>query len=41
MTAGPAHDVGPAEDERAQAPIRWPRPDRYTLSSAPSGSSGC
>lgn len=31
MTAGPAHDVGPAEEERAQAPIRWPRPDRYTL----------
>jgi hypothetical protein len=31
MTAGPAHDVGPAEDERAQAPIRWPRPDRFTL----------
>ena len=24
MTAGPAHDVGP---NRAQAPIRWPRPD--------------
>jgi|SRR5215212_5874645 hypothetical protein len=31
MTAGPAHDVGPAEEERAQAPIRWPRPDRFTL----------
>jgi hypothetical protein len=31
MTAGPAHDVGPAEDGRAQAPIRWPRPDRFTL----------
>ena len=31
MTAGPAHDVGPSEDERAQAPIRWPRPDRFTL----------
>jgi hypothetical protein len=31
MTAGPAHDVGSPEDGRAQAPIRWPRPDRYTL----------
>ena len=31
MTAGPAHDVGPSEEERAQAPIRWPRPDRFTL----------
>ena len=31
MTAGPAHDVGPTEDGRAQAPIRWPRPDRSTL----------
>jgi hypothetical protein len=31
MTAGPAQNVGPAEDERAQAPIRWPRPDRFTL----------
>ena len=31
MTAGPAHDVGPAEEERAQAPIRWPRPDAFTL----------
>jgi hypothetical protein len=27
MTAGPAHDVGPTSDNRAQAPIRWPRPD--------------
>jgi peptidoglycan/LPS O-acetylase OafA/YrhL len=32
MTAGPAHDVGPtADDDRAQAPIRWPRPDRRTI----------
>src|ERR687886_109905 len=31
MTAGPAHDVGPTEDDRAQAPIRWPRPDSFTL----------
>jgi uncharacterized membrane protein YcjF (UPF0283 family) len=31
MTAGSAHDVGPAEEERAQAPIRWPHPDRFTL----------
>jgi uncharacterized membrane protein len=31
MTAGPAQNVGPAEEERAQAPIRWPRPDRFTL----------
>lgn len=31
MTAGPAHDVGPTEEGRAQAPIRWPRPDRFTL----------
>lgn len=31
MTAGPAHDVGPHEEERAQAPIRWPRPDGFTL----------
>jgi hypothetical protein len=31
MTAGPAQNVGPAEEERAQAPIRWPRPDRLTL----------
>jgi LPXTG-motif cell wall-anchored protein len=31
MTAGPAHDVGPDEEERAQAPIRWPRPDSFTL----------
>jgi predicted membrane channel-forming protein YqfA (hemolysin III family) len=27
MTAGPAHDVGPTSDNRAQAPIRWPRPE--------------
>src|SRR3954471_8220906 len=27
MTAGPAHDVGPTGQNRAQAPIRWPRPD--------------
>ena len=31
MTAGPAHDVGPTSDNRAQAPIRWPRPDKFTL----------
>ena len=31
MTAGSAHDVGSTEDGRAQAPIRWPRPDRPTL----------
>ena len=31
MTAGPAHDVGPTSDNRAQAPIRWPRPDRTTV----------
>ena len=31
MTAGPAPHVGPAEEERAQAPIRWPRPDGVTL----------
>lgn len=31
MTAGPAHDVGPTEEQRSQAPIRWPRPDRATL----------
>jgi hypothetical protein len=31
MTAGPAHDVGPNDGNRAQAPIRWPRPDRFTL----------
>ncbi|HYY11391.1 MAG TPA: hypothetical protein VE781_10650 [Kineosporiaceae bacterium] len=31
MTAGPAHDVDPTSDGRAQAPIRWPRPDRRTL----------
>lgn len=31
MTAGPAHDTGPTADGRAQAPIRWPRPDRFTL----------
>ena len=31
MTAGPAHDVGPTSEGRAQAPIRWPRPDRFTL----------
>jgi drug/metabolite transporter (DMT)-like permease len=31
MTAGPAQNVGPAEEERAQAPIRWPRPDGFTL----------
>src|SRR3954467_2735232 len=31
MTAGPAHDVGPTEEGRAQAPLRWPRPDRFTL----------
>jgi hypothetical protein len=31
MTAGPAHDVGPTGDDRAQAPIRWPRPDRGSV----------
>src|SRR3954453_18861646 len=31
MTAGPAHDVGPTAEGRAQAPIRWPRPDRFTV----------
>ncbi|HVN11381.1 MAG TPA: hypothetical protein VMT69_04765 [Kineosporiaceae bacterium] len=31
MTAGPTHDVGSSTDERAQAPIRWPRPDRGTV----------
>jgi heme/copper-type cytochrome/quinol oxidase subunit 4 len=31
MAAGSAHDVGPAGEERAQAPIRWPRPDKFTL----------
>jgi hypothetical protein len=31
MTAGPAHDVGPKGENRAQAPIRWPRPDRGSV----------
>jgi hypothetical protein len=31
MTAGPAHDVGSTDDDRAQAPIRWPRLDRRAL----------
>jgi predicted membrane channel-forming protein YqfA (hemolysin III family) len=31
MTAGPAHDVGPTSENRAQAPIRWPRPDRTSV----------
>src|SRR3954468_176511 len=31
MPPGPAQNVGPAEEERAQAPIRWPHPDRLTL----------
>jgi hypothetical protein len=31
MTAGPAHDVGSTGDNRAQAPIRWPRPDRGSV----------
>ena len=31
MTAGPAHDLGPTGDNRAQAPIRWPKPDKFTL----------
>jgi drug/metabolite transporter (DMT)-like permease len=31
MTAGPAQDVGPSAENRAQAPIRWPRPDRTTV----------
>src|SRR3954451_1831062 len=31
MTAGPAHDVGPTNQNRTQAPIRWPRPDRGSV----------
>ena len=31
MTAGPAHDVGPTSQNQAQAPIRWPRPDRTSI----------
>jgi predicted membrane channel-forming protein YqfA (hemolysin III family) len=31
MTAGPADDVGPTSDNRAQAPIRWPRPDASSV----------
>ena len=31
MTAGPAHDAGPTGENRAQAPIRWPRPDRGSV----------
>jgi hypothetical protein len=31
MTAGPAHDVGPKGENQAQAPIRWPRPDRGSV----------
>jgi hypothetical protein len=31
MTAGPAHDVGPTGQNQAQAPIRWPRPDRGSV----------
>jgi predicted membrane channel-forming protein YqfA (hemolysin III family) len=31
MTAGPAHDVGPTSDDRAQAPIRWPRPEASSV----------
>jgi hypothetical protein len=31
MTAGPAHDVGPKGQNQAQAPIRWPRPDRGSV----------
>jgi hypothetical protein len=31
MTAGPAHDVGPTGRNQAQAPIRWPRPDRGSV----------
>src|SRR3954453_10695227 len=31
MTAGPAHDVGPTNANRTQAPIRWPRPDRGSV----------
>jgi hypothetical protein len=31
MTAGPAHDLGPSSENRAQAPIRWPRPDRGSI----------
>jgi predicted membrane channel-forming protein YqfA (hemolysin III family) len=31
MTAGPAQNVGPTSENRAQAPIRWPRPDRRSV----------
>jgi hypothetical protein len=31
MTAGPAQNVGPTSDDRAQAPIRWPRPDAASV----------
>jgi predicted membrane channel-forming protein YqfA (hemolysin III family) len=31
MTAGPAHDVGPTTENRAQAPIRWPRPEARSV----------
>jgi hypothetical protein len=31
MTAGPAPHVGPSTENQAQAPIRWPRPDRATI----------
>ena len=31
MTAGPAHDAGPTSQNQAQAPIRWPRPDRGSI----------
>jgi cytochrome bd-type quinol oxidase subunit 2 len=30
MTAGPAQNVGSTGEDRAQPPIRWPRPDRFT-----------
>jgi hypothetical protein len=31
MTAGPAQNVGPTSDDRAQAPIRWPRPEAASV----------
>jgi hypothetical protein len=31
MTAGPAHDAASKSQNQAQAPIRWPRPDRGSV----------
>src|SRR3954467_13432071 len=31
MTAGAAHPVGPSGQSQAQAPVRWPRPDRGSV----------